>query len=254
MSAKPELDAVAGIHAVLASLKDEPQLITALLVSNQRDDKRLRELITLAEQLGLTIRQLESRELSRRYPSLKHQGVVALCKRPKPVTEKQLFEQLAALPHAGFVVVLDGVTDPHNLGAILRTGSAAGIDCVVAPRAGSVGLTPAARRVASGAASSVPFCQVGNLVRTLQALQSAGYWVYGAADSAHKTYTEIDYRSPVCLVLGAEGTGLRRLTMEGCDELIGIPMAGRVSSLNVSVAAGILMFEGVRQRGLALSV
>lgn len=246
-----KLDAIGGIHAVEATLSSAPKTVRQLLVANSRDKRRLTPIMQLARRHNVPVEPLDGREIDRRYPDLRHQGIVALCREIEPLSENAMLALLAGLQRPGFVLLLDGVTDPHNLGAVLRSADAAGVDCVIAPRDGSVGITPVVRKVASGAASSVPFCRVTNLARTLDELKGLGYWIYGAADSADQLYTTPDYLGPVALVLGAEGAGMRRLTRQRCDATIGIPMAGTVSSLNVSVAAAVCLFEVVRQRRLA---
>ena len=221
-----------------------------ILLAQSRNEKRMQAILKIAASQDIAIERLDARELDRRYPQIRHQGVVALCRPVRPLAETELLQLLTRLDRPGFLLVLDGVTDPHNLGALLRSADAAGVECVISPKDSSVGITPVVRKVASGAADTVPFCQVTNLARTLGELKDAGYWMYGAADEAADHYTAHDYRGPVALVMGAEGSGLRRLTREHCDVMIGIPMAGAVSSLNVSVAAGICLFEVVRQRNL----
>src|SRR5690606_24621004 len=177
-----------------------------------------------------------------------HQGVVALCESGEVRDEHFLFEHLATLGHPPLLLVLDGITDPHNLGACLRTADAAGVDLVIAPKDNSVGITATVRKVASGAAETVPFVVVTNLARTLKQLQGAGMWIIGTDGEAPVTVYQADLKGPLALVMGAEGKGMRRLTRETCDGLVKLPMAGSVSSLNVSVAAGICLYEAVRQR------
>jgi 23S rRNA (guanosine2251-2'-O)-methyltransferase len=162
--------------------------------------------------------------------------------------EELLFEQLSALDHPPMLLVLDGVTDPHNLGACLRSAEAAGVDAVIVPKDKSADLNATVRKVACGAAETMPFVRVTNLARTLEKLKQQGIWLYGTAGEAAQSVFEVDLKGPVALVMGAEGKGMRRLTREHCDYLVNLPMAGAVSSLNVSVATGICLFEAVRQR------
>jgi len=162
--------------------------------------------------------------------------------------EKWLIEYLSLLDHAPLILVLDGITDPHNLGACLRSADAAGVDAVIAPRDKSAGLSPIVRKVACGAADTMPFVLVTNLSRMLEKLQKAGVWICGAAGEADKTLTEVDMCIPTAIVMGSEDRGLRRLTRESCDHLVRIPMRGSVESLNVSVATGVMLFEAIRQR------
>ncbi len=177
-----------------------------------------------------------------------HQGVVAFCAKTHVYSEAELKQLLQELDKPPFLLVLDGVQDPHNLGACFRSADAAGVHAIIAPKDKSVGITPVVSKVACGAAETVPFVQVTNLARTLEDLKEMGIWIYGAAGEAEKTVYQTDLAGAVAIVLGAEGDGLRRLTRDTCDGLVKIPMLGSVSSLNVSVATGILLFEVVRQR------
>ncbi len=239
---------VFGLHAVHSVLQNNPKSVTKLLLSDARGDKRLAEIEALANQCHIAIERSSAKELQKIAGEARHQGAIALCRAREVMSEPQLLSYVMGLENP-LLLVLDGVTDPHNLGAILRTADAAGVDAVIVPRAGSAGLSPVVRKVASGAAETMAFCPVANLARTLGELKDLGVWLYGASDAADSQYTEVDYRGPVALLLGAEGSGLRRLTQQACDGLISIPMAGSVSSLNVSVAAGVCLFEVVRQRG-----
>lgn len=238
---------VFGLHAVRSVLRNNPRLVVRLLLSDARTDKRLLELETLANESRVGVERVAPKELQKSFPDARHQGAVAECKAREVMSEPELLKLVTSLDNA-LLLVLDGVTDPHNLGALLRTADAAGVDAVIVPRNGSAGLTPVVRKVASGAAETMAFCPVANLARLLAELKSLGIWCYGASDNADSAYTGVDFRGPVALVMGAEGKGLRRLTREACDGLISIPMSGSVSSLNVSVAAGVCLFEVVRQR------
>lgn len=239
-------DLVFGIHAVEAFLQRAPQDVLELFVMKDRDDKRMQPLIQLARQNGVSVQFCNRRTLDDMV-SGQHQGVVAKARLQSSGTEADLaaIVEQQAKP---FILILDGVTDPHNLGAILRSADAAGVHAVVAPKDRSVKLTSVVRKVACGAAESVPFITVTNLARTLRELQDAGVWVVGTAGETETLVYDADLKGPLALVLGAEGEGLRRLTRETCDSLVKIPMFGTVSSLNVSVAAGICLFEAVRQR------
>lgn len=240
---------VFGLHAVHSVLLNNPDSVVRLMLSDARNDKRLIEIDALAKKHGITIERLSAKELQKLSGEGRHQGVIAACRAREVLSEPELLKLAMSLERA-FLLVVDGVTDPHNLGAILRTADAAGVDAVIVPRNGSVGLTPVVRKVASGAAETIAFCPVANLSRTLAELKSLGIWFYGASDKASSGYTSVDYSGAIGLVVGAEGKGLRRLTQEACDGLISIPMAGTVSSLNVSVATGVCLFEVVRQRRL----
>ncbi len=240
---------VFGIHAVTAIVAKNAAAVNIVYLSDDRNDKRLADIESLAKENNVALERIERRELDRRFSGERHQGVVAECKPKEPLSEPQMLKMLSGLSAPALVLILDGVTDPHNLGAILRTADAAGVHCVIAPKNASVGITPVVRKVASGAAETVAFCQVANLARSLAELRSIGIWLYGAAAGEQSVeYSSIDYRGPVGLVMGAEGKGLRRLTKQACDGLISIPMAGYVESLNVSVATGICLYEIVRQR------
>ncbi len=239
---------VFGLHAVKSVLQNNPKSVLKLLLSDTRSDKRLIEIEELAVKNNIALERTGQKDLQMLAGEERHQGVVAVCRSREVLSEPELLTLVMSLEKA-FLLVVDGVTDPHNLGAILRSADAAGVDAVIVPKNGSVGLTPVVRKVASGAAETIAFCPVTNLARTLSELKSMGIWFYGAADAAASDYTSVDYSGSVGLIVGAEGKGLRRLTKEACDGLISIPMAGTVSSLNVSVATGICLFEVVRQRG-----
>lgn len=242
---------VFGLHAVAALLEHEPWRVTRLWVLASRKDARLNRLVDLARKRGVPINESTRVELDSLAEGARHQGVVAAyAGESAPLGEADLERLLDAVQEGpALVLVLDGVQDPHNLGACLRTADAAGAHAVVAPRDRAVGLTPAVLKVASGAAESVPFVQVTNLARTLRALKDRGLKVVGAAGEAEQSVFAADLSGPLALVMGGEGGGLRRLTREQCDALVRIPMAGAVESLNVSVAAAVCLYEVVRQRG-----
>ncbi len=242
-----DIELIFGLHAVSALLEKEPANIKKLLVLRGRKDKRLESLLSVARDSGVIIGSMERHELDR-LVSGNHQGVVAECQAVSEKHEDYLESLLQGLKEKPFLLVLDGVTDPHNLGACLRSADAAGVHAVIAPKDKSAPLTGVARKVACGAAEHVPYIKVTNLARTLRWLQQYGVWLVGAAGEAEKTIYEADFNGPIALLMGAEGKGLRRLTREHCDDLIKIPMAGAVSSLNVSVATGVCLFEAVRQR------
>lgn len=241
-----------GLHAVEEILRRTPHRVSLLLLQKGRRDRRSGELLQLAETAGVAV-EYRAREELDRMAGGRHQGVVAQLSAGESTAadlrwgEKDL---LAALKTADnpLLLVLDGVTDPHNLGACLRSADAAGVLAVITPKDRSADVTPVVRKVACGATETVPLVRVTNLARTLRSLQEAGIWIYGAAGEATQSLFDADLRGPAALVMGAEGTGLRRLTREHCDHLVCLPMAGAVSSLNVSVASGICLFEARRQR------
>lgn len=239
---------VGGMHSVKALLKANAADTELLLIQKGRKDSRIRAIVSLAQKAGVPVREVSKNELDSVASGVEHQGVLAEFRGEPVGNEASLFEQISASDGALFVLVLDGVQDPHNLGACIRSADAAGVDALVVPVDNSVGITPVVRKVASGAAETVPVFQVTNLQRVLKKLQSAGIWVYGAAGEADSSIYDLDLTGSVALVMGSEGSGLRRLTREVCDGLFSIPMHGSVSSLNVSVAAGISLFEVRRQR------
>jgi len=241
-------DYLYGLHAVQAALERAPQSITEVWVDQRRHDRRMADILALARQAGITTHGSDRCELDALVPGARHQGVVARSAAPRKLGEADLDAILDGLDAPPFLLILDGVTDPHNLGACLRSADAAGVQAVIAPRDRAASLSPTAIKVASGAAQSVPFVQVTNLARTLKDLQERGIWLVGLDGHAEQTLYELDLRGPLGMVMGAEGQGLRRLTKERCDFLATIPMAGTVESLNVSVATGVCLFEALRQR------
>lgn len=248
-----EIDRVYGLHAVDALLKHNHDSIQQLYVLQGRNDERIDAVLNRAQRLKIKVSELSRAELDQKAEGV-HQGVVAECK-PLNLERSEGFlkQLLAALDRPPFLLVLDGVTDPHNLGACMRSAEAAGVDAVIVPKDKSALMTATVRKVACGAAESLPFIAVTNLSRTLKTLQEAGIWVFGAAGEATQNLFETDLRGPLALVMGSEGTGMRRLTREQCDVLFSIPMAGEISSLNVSVSAGVCLFEAVRQRSMGSS-
>ncbi|MBX2857952.1 MAG: 23S rRNA (guanosine(2251)-2'-O)-methyltransferase RlmB [Cellvibrionaceae bacterium] len=240
---------VFGIHAVQALLKSAPQRIQLIQLVQGRQDQRMQKLLAAANNHNINLEYVERKQLDQSCAG-KHQGVLARVVPGQQRDEQFLFELLDNLTGEPLVLVLDGVTDPHNLGACLRSADAAGVHAVVIPKDNSAGLNEAARKVASGAAETVPLIPVTNLARTLDKLKAKGLWLAGTDGDAQQTLYQADLSGPRVLVMGAEGSGMRRLTREKCDMLIKIPMCGSVSSLNVSVATGVVLFEVLRQRGL----
>ena len=254
-----------GIHAVDSLLRSNPKSVQRLWVQQGRNDKRIATLLELAQNQGVPVAREPRKDLDEMV-SGRHQGVVAEAldaiepresfdrdgEATTPGTlwrEQDLLGMVEDKSGPVLILVLDGVTDPHNLGACLRSADAAGVDAVVVPRDKSADLNATARKVACGAAETVPFVRVTNIARTLDALKTRGVWLFGTAGEADATIYDSDLTGPMALVMGAEGSGLRRLTRESCDFLVKLPMAGSVSSLNVSVATGVCLFEAVRQRG-----
>ncbi|MGF1547969.1 MAG: 23S rRNA (guanosine(2251)-2'-O)-methyltransferase RlmB [Thiotrichales bacterium] len=243
-----EREIIAGIHAVEAALRNDSGRIEQLLLRRDPSNKRLAPVVELARERRVVVHWVDERELERHARGVRHQGVLAVYAGSAERNESDLWTMLDGLQPAPFLLVLDGVTDPHNLGACLRTADAAGVHAVIAPRDQAVGITPVVRKVASGAAESVPFVQVTNLARTLDDLKQRGIWLVGTSDQADKSLYEFDLRGPLAIVMGAEGAGLRRLTQERCDHMANLPMLGQVSSLNISVATGVCLYEALRQR------
>jgi 23S rRNA (guanosine2251-2'-O)-methyltransferase len=240
-----------GIHAVRVLLTRYPQRVRHVLLAAGRDAGRLAEIRALAQRAGVQVAGADDALLAKLAEGERHQGVVAEIVPRAGDPETQLEEALEAAGAAPLLLVLDGVQDPHNLGACLRSADAAGVAAVIVPRDRAAGLTPVVRKVAAGAAETVPLVPVVNLARTLRELKERGVWLVGTDDAADKTLFEADLKGPLALVMGSEGEGMRRLTRECCDHLVSIPMAGAVESLNVSVATGVALFEAVRQRSSA---
>jgi 23S rRNA (guanosine2251-2'-O)-methyltransferase len=239
---------VFGLHPVRTLLTRHPDRALALIMLKGRTDTRTSELEHLAQQAGIRIERRDAEELERLAGAGHHQGVCVRMRAVGALGEGALDDLLDRSTVPPLLLVLDGVQDPHNLGACLRTADAAGATAVIVPRDRAAGLSPTVRKVASGAAETIPLIQVVNLARTMRWLKERNVWLIGTADEATSQLYSQDLRGPIALILGAEGTGLRRLTREHCDVLVSIPMLGVVESLNVSVAAGVMLFESVRQR------
>jgi len=234
-----------GFHSVTSRLRQAAGSVRELYVDARRDDGRARDLLALAAKLGIDARRVDVARLDRMCPSRRHQGVVAIVESRPPVMG--LEDLLDSIEGPAFLLVLDGVTDPRNLGACLRVADGAGVHAVIAPKDHACPLNETAIQTASGAADSVPYIMVTNLARSIDVLEDRSITVIGTADAAEQSLYEADIPASVAWALGAEGVGLRRLTRERCDRLVSIPMAGQVESLNVSVAAGIVLFETVRR-------
>ena len=243
-----EAAVIFGLHAVRTLLQQRPERATLLVVQKGRDDARMNELVQLAQAKGIKTEWRDDRELDRLAGNERHQGACLHIRSMGALGEGALDDLLDAATTPPFLLVLDGVQDPHNLGACLRTADAAGVTAVIVPKDRAAGLSATVRKVASGAAETVPLIQVTNLARSLRWLKERELWIVGADDEGSQSVFASRLDGPLALVLGAEGTGLRRLTRECCDLLVNIPMRGVVESLNVSVAAGVLLYEAVRQR------
>lgn len=237
---------LAGFHAVTARLRHAPATIEALYVDAARRDGRMQQLLARAHAAGVGVTAADAVRLQRLAGGAIHQGVVALCR--EAVRASTLDDVLAAVDAGTLLLLLDGVTDPRNLGACLRTAEAAGVQAVIVPRDRSASLTPVVAAAAAGAAETLPLLAVTNLARAMDEIRAAGVWIAGAAGDAQRSLYELDLTGPLAWALGAEGTGLRRLTRDKCDWLARIPLRGQVESLNVSVAAGVCLFETLRQR------
>ena len=242
-----QLEKVYGVHAVEALLRHHPKRVKQVWLAESRQDPRIQALLALAAESRVSVGNCERREMDAWVEGV-HQGVVAEVSPSQVWGEAMLEELLDRSEGVPLLLVLDGVTDPHNLGACLRTADAAGALAVIVPKDKSATLNATVRKVACGAAEVIPLVAVTNLARTLEKLQQRGLWLVGTAGEAEQELYQQDMTGPTVLVMGAEGKGMRRLTREHCDYLVRLPMAGSVSSLNVSVAAGVCLFEAVRQR------
>lgn len=246
------MDKLTGIHAVKEALEAQ-RPIDRIAIAKGRQDTRIEEIVQLARQQGIPLRFEDRGQLDRLANSKDHQGVVAVAAARAAATLKDILAQAnQGRGQVGLIVLLDGVEDPHNLGAIIRTALAAGAHGVVIPERRAAGLTDTVARSSAGALAHLPVARVTNLVRTMEQLKEAGYWLVGLDEEADKSYTEADYTSPVGIVLGSEGQGLHELTRKRCDFVVSLPTTGPVKSLNVSVAAGVVLFEALRQRTAAM--
>ena len=240
---------LAGFHAVVARLRHAPASIKELYVESSRRDKRMQVFIEQAQAANVRVRPVPVDRLDGLARGTRHQGVVALAAAQELAADvDEVLDMLEDKNQPALLLILDGVTDPHNLGACLRTADAAGVHAVIAPRDRAVGLNSTVQRVACGAAETVPYIMVTNLARTMRHLKERDIWLVGTDDQASAGMHEVDARRPMAWVMGAEGEGMRRLTRETCDELVNIPMLGSVESLNVSVASAVCLYESLRQR------
>lgn len=242
------MDRLTGIHAVREAL-EVGRALDRIVIAKGRQDARTEDIVQLARKQNISVRFEDRSQLDRLAESKDHQGVVAIAAtRPVATLEDILAAATKGPTHQGLIVLLDGVEDPHNLGAIIRTALAAGAHGVVIPERRAAGLTDAVARSSAGALAHLPVAKVTNLARTMEELKEAGYWIVGLDEDAERNYTDVDYTSPIAIVMGGEGKGLHELTRKRCDFVVSLPTTGPVKSLNVSVAVGIVLFEARRQR------
>jgi 23S rRNA (guanosine2251-2'-O)-methyltransferase len=242
------MDRFTGIHAVREAL-EAGSTFDRIVIAKGRQDSRIEEIVQLARQRSIPVRFEDRGQLDRLANTRDHQGVVAIAAARAPATlEDILAAANASKDQRGLLVLLDGVEDPHNLGAIIRTALAAGAHGIVIPERRAAGLTDTVARASAGALAHLPIAKVTNLARTMEALKEAGYWLVGLDENGEKNYTEVDYTSPTGIVMGGEGNGLHELTRKRCDFVVSLPTTGPVTSLNVSVATGVVLFEALRQR------
>ncbi len=239
---------VYGLHAVSASVSNSNREIKKLYVNKERMDQRIQTILDKAGERRIGIEKLGAKQMEQRFPDYTHQGIVASVAPLPQYNEADLLSLLEDSKKPALILILDGITDPHNLGACLRTADASGVDFVIIPKDKNVGLTPVVSKVACGAAENIPLVIVTNLVRSMEIIKEQGVWIYGAAGEADASLYQLNCQDTIAIVMGAEGKGLRRLTREHCDGLFSLPMLGAVDSLNVSVATGVSLYEVVRQR------
>lgn len=239
-----------GLHAVEAIIGRQPERFIEIYALKGRQDERLISIVNAARKQGISVQFMTRKVLDNKAGNDRHQGVIARVKPAPQLSESDLLDiidKTKAQDKAPLLLILDGVTDPHNLGACMRSADAAGVDAIVVPKDNASKINATVQKVACGAAETVPFIMVTNLARTMRAIQDAGIWIIGTAGETDTSLYDVKFEGPLAIAMGAEGTGLRRLTKEHCDQLVKIPMFGSVSSLNVSVATGICLFEVVRQ-------
>jgi 23S rRNA (guanosine2251-2'-O)-methyltransferase len=242
------MDRFTGIHAVREAL-EAGSTFDRILIAKGRQDSRVEQIVQLARERGVTVRFEDRSQLDRVANTRDHQGVVAIAAARAATTLEDILERAnQSMGQAGLIVLLDGVEDPHNLGAVIRTALAAGAHGVIIPERRAAGLTDTGARASAGALAHLPVAKVTNLARSMEELKEAGYWLVGLDEAVEKSYTEVDYSSPTGIVMGSEGKGLHELTRKRCDFVVSLPTTGPVKSLNVSVATGVVLFEAIRQR------
>lgn len=240
---------IVGINPVEGALANDPDRVREVLIEQNSKNARVVEIAAQARKLGIILKPVSKEQLEKLGGEARHQGVIALYDTPPLRDESHLPALLEAADGNAFVLVLDGVTDPHNLGACLRSAAAANVTAVVVPKDRAVGITPTVRRASAGGADLIPLIAVTNLARALRMLKDAGVWITGLDGDTDKSIYDMDLKGPIALVMGSEGDGMRRLTRDTCDFVAKIPMPGGMESLNVSVATGVVLFEALRQRG-----
>ena len=239
---------IVGRNPVIECLQSGSQSVESVYIAEESEHTRIRRIVSMAKQVGIPIKYCARRELDRLEPSLPHQGVIAVVRSPYYSDLSSILARIQRSEHNALLVMLDGVQDPRNLGAILRTAEAANADAVIIPKNRAVGITAAVHKASAGASAYISIVKVTNLARTVDTLKKTGIWVTGTTGDASCLYTDVDFNVPLCLVLGNEGTGIRRIVKQKCDYLVHLPMLGKIGSLNVSVAAGVLLYEVLRQR------
>ena len=241
---------IVGRNPVIEYLQHRARYVEKIWIAEGNTHSRIRHIISQAKRAGVPVKRCTRRELDRLEPSVPHQGVIALVNLTHYTDLSSVLAQIQSNESDALLVMLDGVQDPRNLGAVLRTADAANVDAVLIPKNRAVGITPAVHKASAGASEHVPIVRVTNIAQTVDLLKKEGIWVVGSAGDAPSSYTNANFSIPLCLVLGSEGEGIRRLVKEKCDYLVHLPMLGKIESLNVSVAAGVLLYEVLRQRAL----
>lgn len=241
---------IVGRNPVIEHLRRGTQTVEEIWIAERTTDSRIQQIITMAAEAGVSIKRCTRRELDRREPSVPHQGVIAFISPTSYSDLSSILTKIERSEQNALLIILDNLQDPRNLGAILRTADAVNVDAVIIPKNRAVGITAAVHKASAGASTYVPIIKVTNIAHTIDTLKNRGIWVTGAAEDASCLYTDADFSVPLCLVLGSEDKGIRRLVKQKCDYLVHLPMLGKIGSLNVSVAAGILLYEVIRQRGV----
>ena len=241
---------IVGRNPVIEHLQHGTQTVEKIWIAKGTNHSRIQRIVTLAEKAGVPIKHCPRRELDRLEPSVPHQGVIAFVSPTRYDDLSSILAKIERNNQNALLIMLDNIQDPRNLGAVLRTADAVNAHAVIIPKNRAVGITAAVHKASAGASTYVPIVKVTNIAQTIDTLKSSGIWVAGAAENASCLYTDVDFKVPVCLVFGSEGKGLRRLVKQKCDYLVHLPMLGKIDSLNVSVAAGVLLYEVIRQRGI----